>query len=513
MTATVAPARDDSLTSADIADIRSGGRDPDRVDSQLKTLRAGRRSTAILRPASPGDGITRLDDHARAVLIGRHEEACQAGRVSSFIPASGSGTRLFSSLLRLHRDQETDVEHVRLRASRGDRVAQDALVVLDNIRGFAVWPELEARGCAPLSVEQILRLLFGAGGLWYHELPKGLVPFHLYGDGVRSAFAEHLNEAAQLTADLQKNCDVHLTIGEPHTQRFESERDRETARLEEALGVRCRVTFSVQSHATDTIATDLHGAIRRESSGRIAFHPGGHGALLKNFAQLGADVVLIKNIDNTARREALPGIADVRRQISGLLLQLENQVHDSLRKLRNGHDAQDALDLLERQFGVRSSAPLQEEESRRRYATFQLDRPIRVCGVVGSLDHTGGRPFWTETPGRGLSLQIVEGAEVDLGDARTRDLFHQSHHFNPVDMACSLRDANGEPFDLEAFVVPDRALVASKVLAGVPSLIYEHPGLWNGAMGLWNTALVEIPDFTFNPVKSIADLWTPGHRP
>jgi hypothetical protein len=51
------------------------------------------------------------------------------------------------------------------------------------------------------------------------------------------------------------------------------------------------------------------------------------------------------------------------------------------------------------------------------------------------------------------------------------------------------------------------------VLAGVPSLVYEHAGLWNGAMGLWNTAFVEVPDFTFNPAKSLADLWSPGHRP
>ena len=155
--------------------------------------------------------------------------------------------------------QETDFERVRWRASRGDEVARDALVVLDNIRSFALWPELQARGCSPHSLEHILRVLFGAGGLGYHERPKGLVPFHLYDDGVRSAFAEHLNEAAKLTADEQKNCDVHFTIGELHVRQFESERDREAARFKEALGVRCRVTFSVQSHDTDAIATDLHG--------------------------------------------------------------------------------------------------------------------------------------------------------------------------------------------------------------------------------------------------------------
>ena len=509
----MSPTHDDSLTLTDIADIRSSGRDPDQVDSQLQALRTGRKSSAILRPARLDDGITRLQDHERPVLIGRHAEACQVGRVTSFVPASGSSTRLFSSLLQLHRDQDTDFERLKWRVSRGDEVARDALVVLENIRSFALWPELELRGCSPDSVEHILRLLFGAGGLRPHELPKGLIPFHLYSDGVRSAFAEHLNEAAQLTADGQKNCDVHFTIGELHVRQFESERDREAARIEQAFGVRCRVTFSVQSHDTDTIATDLHGKLRRDDSGRIVFHPGGHGALLNNLARLGADVVLLKNIDNIARREGLQEIADVRRQISGLLLHLESQVHNALRKLRDGNDAQEALELLERHFGVRSSALLPDEESKRRYAAFQLDRPMRVCGVVSSLDHTGGRPFWTETPGRGLSLQIIEGAEVDLDDPRARNLFHQSHHFNPVDMACSLRDANGKPFDLDAFVVPDRAIVARKVLAGVPSFIYEQPGLWNGAMGLWNTAFVEIPDFTFNPVKSMADLWAPGHRP
>ena len=79
-------------------------------------------------------------------------------------------------------------------------------------------------------------------------------------------------------------------------------------------------------------------------------------------------------------------------------------------------------------------------------------------------------------------------------------------------VACSIRDADGRPFDLAAFVVAERALIAKKVFAGVPSLLYEQPGLWNGGMGLWNTVFVEIPDFAFNPVKSISDLWAPGHR-
>jgi hypothetical protein len=56
-----------------------------------------------------------------------------------------------------------------------------------------------------------------------------------------------------------------------------------------------------------------------------------------------------------------------------------------------------------------------------------------------------------------------------------------------------------------------RAIIARKVIGGAPALVYEHPGLWNGSMGLWNTVFVEVPDFVFNPVKSLADLGA-GHR-
>lgn len=515
------PTPHDSLSQTDIDDIRAGGRDPGRVESQWAALRESRRPTPIVRPATLGDGISSLEEDDRAELLTRHQEACEGGRVSSFIPASGSGTRLFRCLLQLHLDQETNLEQVRQRAARGDADANDALVVLENLRRFAVWPALEARGCSPHSVAQVLHGLFGPGGLGYDEWPKGLIPFHVYEDGVQSAFAEHLFEGAHLAGDRRpvedgqagRRCNIHFTIGKRHLESFERARDTEVARIERAIGVRCRVTFSVQSPATDTIATDDHGTIRRDDAGRIAFHPGGHGALLDNLRRVGGDIVLIKNIDNIARRETSPRIADVRRLISGVLLRLESQVHGALRHVRSGGDAARALNLLEQTFGVRSSVPLPDDDSRRRYAESQLDRPIRVCGVVSAHNHAGGRPFWVDTPDRGPTLQIVEGAEIDLNNSNSRELFHRSHHFNPVDIACSLRDANGDPFDLDRFTVPDRAIIASKVIGGTPSRVYEHPGLWNGAMGLWNTAFVDVPDFTFNPVKSLADLWAPGHRP
>jgi hypothetical protein len=37
--------------------------------------------------------------------------------------------------------------------------------------------------------------------------------------------------------------------------------------------------------------------------------------------------------------------------------------------------------------------------------------------------------------------------------------------------------------------------------------------LWNGGMADWITLLVEVPDSTFNPVKTITDLLRPAHQP
>lgn len=502
----------EDLTQADIAFIRSSGRRPESVTEQLHMLRGGWQSVRVSRPAVPGDGVEQLQPADEAALRARHRQAAAEGRVSSFVPASGSGTRMFQSLLGLHREQASDLEQVRAKAAAGDAAAKDALVILENVRSFAIWPELERRGCSPDSLRGILDAVFSEGGLQYHELPKGLIPYHRYGAGSRTAFAEHLREAAALGTDGNGRCRVHFTVGETHQALFEEAARREADALGRELGVTFEIGFSVQSPATDAIGVDADGRVLRDKAGNIAFRPGGHGALLTNLADAQGDIVLIKNIDNIAREEFQGQIADVRRLIGGLLLRVERDVHAEIRRLREGGDSGPAIALLATRFGVRPTDVAESSDARRAWALAQLNRPIRVCGVVATQEHAGGRPFWIPTPGRGDTLQLVEGAEVDMDNAHERDAFTRSGHFNPVDMACSIRDVDGRPFDLQQFIVSDRPLIARKVVGGVSSAVYEHPGLWNGGMGLWNTIFVDVPGFIFNPVKSLADLWTPAHR-
>jgi hypothetical protein len=300
--------------------------------------------------------------------------------------------------------------------------------------------------------------------------PKGLLPFHRYPDGSRTAFEEHLFEAANTVRDAAGLCRVHFTVSPEHRNAFVATLAEVRLRVERATGARFDVSFSEQAPSTDTIAGAPDGGPFRTASGALLFRPGGHGALLKNLgdvARAGGDIVLVKNIDNVVPDARRGPTLLWKRLLAGLLVKLERQ-------------------------------------SRR-------DRPIRVCGVVRNEGEPGGGPFWVDGKG-GESLQIVESAQVDLNDPSQAAIWKTAAYFNPVDLACSLCDGAGKPFDLARFVDEDAVFIAGKTHEGKPLKALERPGLWNGAMAFWETVFVEVPKETFAPVKTVLDLLRPEHR-
>jgi len=102
---------------------------------------------------------------------------------------------------------------------------------------------------------------------------------------------------------------------------------------------------------------------------------------------------------------------------------------------------------------------------------------------------------------------------VDKREAGQAEIWASSTHFNPVDLACGVRDFRGRPFDLERFVAADQVFISVKSHEGRDIKALELPGLWNGSMAHWHTVFVEVPIETFNPVKTIDDLLRPAHRP
>lgn len=223
----------------------------------------------------------------------------------------------------------------------------------------------------------------------------------------------------------------------------------------EAITVDLPVSFSIQDPDTQLPAITLSGDPVLVD-GAPLLRPGGHGALLQNLANCDGDLLLIKNIDNVAHADFRPEIVAWRKRLLGRLIELER--------------------------------------------THSGPEPLRVCAMVANEGEPGGGPFWVD--GR---VQIVEGAQI-LEDQK--HLLEGATHFNPVDIVCSVRGRR-----LEDWSEPGQFILTEKTHRGTPIRVIELPGLWNGAMAGWRTVFVEVPAFTFQPVKRPADLDRPFHNP
>ncbi len=146
------------------------------------------------------------------------------------------------------------------------------------------------------------------------------------------------------------------------------------------------------------------------------------------------------------------------------------------------------------------------------YLRVKLDRPLRVCGMVKNEGEPGGGPYITYNSDGSRSLQILESTQIDLSKEENRRMMAKATHFNPVDLVCYIRNSAGKCYDLTAHVDEQTGFISSKSFHGRNLKALELPGLWNGAMSDWNTAFVEVPIETFNPVKTVNDLLRPQHQ-
>jgi hypothetical protein len=504
----------------DLRQMAELGIAPAEAERQLELFRNPPPYTRVLRPCRPGDGIRQVLAPEEPWLLARFEGAARDGRIGKLVPASGAASRMFKSLLAYLAGDP---------ASNGGAPEGEVRVFFDNLDRFAFRDALAAvmaRDGLDLdgTVQRgdhrtVLEYLLTPRGLGYEELPKGLLLFHRYPEGARTAFEEHLVEAADLTRSGGQTCRVHFTISPQHEAELRRLLAEVQPRYEERFGVRFEVSFSFQKSSTDTLAVDPENRPFRLENGALLFRPGGHGSLLDNLEGLardGWDVVLLKNIDNVVPDGRKPLVAQWKRLLTGQMLALQDRAFRLLERLEEGSTMalDEATAFLERELSrplppELSAAP---EEARRRRLIDLLDRPLRVCGMVRNLGEPGGGPFWVESRTGEVSLQIVETSQIDPGSEAQQGQLRASTHFNPTDLVCALRDRHGRPYALHRFVDPSTVFIAAKSHDGRPLKALERPGLWNGAMAGWNTVFVEVPDETFAPVKTVTDLLRPEHQ-
>jgi hypothetical protein len=358
--------------------------------------------------------------------------------------------------------------------------------------------------------------LLEAYGLNYGQLPKGLLKFHRYVDGIRTPLEEHLVEGALYAAGSTGKVNVHFTVSTEHRELFEHLVREKVMAYAQKFGVEYNVSFSEQKPSTDTLAADMDNKPFRVD-GKLLFRPGGHGALIENLNDLQADVVFIKNIDNVVPDRLKDETVTYKKLIAGVLVRLQKRAFEYLRLLDGGQYTHEQLEeiirFVQQDLCCRRADIKQLEDAELViYLRKKLNRPMRVCGMVKNVGEPGGGPFLAYNPDGTVSLQILESSQIDMNDPEKKAMFEKGTHFNPVDLVCAVRNYKGEKFDLTKFVDKATGFISHKSKNGRELKALELPGLWNGAMSDWNTVFVEVPLATFNPVKTVNDLLREQHQ-
>lgn len=508
------------FTREDLSHIATAGFTVEQVHEQLAIFEKGAPFARLDRPCTVGDGITRLTPDAVEKALGVYASALGHKTWIKFVPASGAASRMFKGLM--------EAKNRLLSEPQAD-LGPDFRAFMDQLHRLALFNDLHKSLAregldAHLLIRKgnfgpVLEHLLGGKHLHFQDLPKALIPFHRYGGETRTALEEHFVEAVALGISADHAASVHFTVSPQHRENVAALIRQTQPAHEGRLHTPLSASLSIQAPHTQTIAADMDNRPFRLSDGRLLFRPGGHGALLDNLNQMAADIVFIKNIDNVAHERHLSDIVAWKKILCGVFIQIQDQAFAFLRQL---HDSVSNLqDLMRAANWARQTlcrdlptdaADLMPDELKQLLIST-LDRPLRVCGMVPNAGEPGGGPFWVRRPDGGLSLQIVESAQMDVSDPGQRAIAAQATHFNPVDLVCGIRNWRGEVFDLSRYVDEEAVFISSKTEGGKPLKALELPGLWNGAMAYWNTIFVETPAVTFNPVKEVADLLRDGHQP
>ena len=503
------------ITNEDKLLLEKKGISEESVAEQLKNFVTGFPFLKIEATASVGNGILTPDESEIECYLAVWDEYCKAGNsVVKFVPASGAASRMFKDLFSFL-DGESEVPATAFEKK-----------FFENIEKFAFYKELDA-ACTKNSGASIAALiaegkykavvfnLLDASGLNYGSLPKGLLRFHNYPTTERTPVEEHFAEGA-MYANMDGKVRLHFTVSPSHRALFEKLVAEKKPEFEKMFSVEYDITFSEQKQSTDTIAVDADNNPFREN-GELLFRPGGHGALIENLNDIESDIVFIKNIDNVVPDRLKDETVKYKKLIAGVLVSLQKKAFEYLRLIDSGkythEQIEEIIRFVQHKLYCRSNEIKHLEDCDLViYLRKKLNRPMRVCGMVKNVGEPGGGPFLAYNSDGTVSLQILESSQIDMNDAKAKEMFEKGTHFNPVDLVCAVKNYKGEKFNLPDYVDPATGFISHKSKNGRELKAMELPGLWNGAMSDWNTVFVEVPLITFNPVKTVNDLLRDVHQ-
>ena len=457
-----------------------------KIQSQKEKVMGAHPEVELVSPCKLGEGILQVNSTERNYLINLFEKE----NFSScfFIPASGSGSRMFQFLFDFLEEPNED------NRSKVEKF-------LNHITDFAFFQQLpiEVRKklkTHDLDLDEFVSYLLKGHGMGYGDLPKGLIPFHKTDPFILTPFQEQILQGVKMK---EENVSFHFTV----QSKFEAAIEKGIHQAQGLTGQTYDVSFSDQDKDTNAIAFKEDGEPFMFEDGGILDRPAGHGALLENLNQINSDLIFIKNIDNVQHLSKSNEAIENWKMLGGGIIEFKNEVRKWLKN--PSFSDFEALNLRYQLYDPSIIGELTINEMKN-----LLNRPTRVCGMVRNEGQSGGGPFWVKDNGISTK-QIIEKAQITMRRKQYR-LMVQSTYFNPVMIVAYTKDIDGNKFDLQEFKDDSKFFVVKKKYRGQDIKFTELPGLWNGSMAHWNTIFVEIPSTTFSPVKTVLDLLEDAHR-
>jgi hypothetical protein len=459
----------------------------DSIQLQRDRFLAPSPLVALISPCRLNEGILSFNEQEKEGY--RKLFKSQESSIGFFIPASGSGSRMFQFLYEYLSNPKED----------NQALLERFINSIDQFAFYSKLPESIRYSVqkGDFSIEDLILYVIGKNGLRFGIIPKGLIPFHKLHPFILTPFQEHLLQGSKLST---RELSFHFTVQEEYEKDFLSY----LKVLEETTGSSYRTSFSIQESDTKAIAFLEDGSVCREESGNMVTRPSGHGSLLRNLSRTEGEIVFIKNIDNVQHYSKSDKSVETWEFLGGVLTEFRSEAARIYQDPEHSSIAE-----LNRKYQLLPDSELINFTSNEEIRDL-LNRPIRVCGMVRNQGQTGGGPFWVREDGR-VTKQIVEKAQI-ASSADQLNLMVKSTHFNPVMIAACCYSFDGEKFDLESFVDHSKYFKVTKTHLGEKIGYIELPGLWNGSMAHWTTIFVEIPSEVFSPVKTIIDLLDESHR-
>ncbi len=459
----------------------------DSIEKQRNLINKEQPIIHLVGPCRLNEGIVRHSDFEKNKYKIKFENS--NGSVCYFVPASGSGSRMFNFLY------EFLVKPSDASRSKTERF----LNAIESFAFFELLPYHVKKKVREydISLDDFVAYLLKSDGLGLGTIPKGLVPFHRSRSFILNAFQEQFLQGLSLK---EEKINFHFTINKQHEKKIRSALES----IQQLTGRNCNIELSEQDPSTHSLAFDKDGNVVKDKQGKMLQRPSGHGALLKNLNTIEDDIIFIKNIDNIQHESQSQFSIENLKYLGGLLELFKSELKQAL----SNDDVRVELSKLNIQYHFAHPELDFNAMSDEEIKAFTY-RPIRICGMVRNEGQPGGGPFWEEKDGH-LSKQIIEKSQISQNDKLYR-LMVKGQYFNPVLMAVSTKDIDGKKLDINQFSDPEKYFVVEKQYHDQEIHYIEQPGLWNGGMANWLSIFVEVPSETFTPVKNVLDLLNKAH--